>query len=325
MTDPSPTIALEQSIAAYLAHQRALGRGYDNEARVLSAIRRFTAQSSADDLNTSLFERWCESLSYLSPNTRRARQLIVRKFCLYRQRSEPGCFVPNPLYFARRQPYRRPVIVEPVQVARMLAAADKLHPTPGSPLLPAVMRIAVVLLYTAGLRRGELLRLTLGDVQLPSGVLHIRESKFHKSRWVPLSSDARKELQAYLHKRRTTELDSGQQTPLLCNRSRGLRGYTGTGISSGIHTLFESAGIQDDANRTPRVHDLRHSFAVQALIRWYRDGADVPSQLPKLAMYMGHVSIVSTAYYLSLVPELSRLASERFEDQFGHLLEEVHR
>lgn len=316
-------IALDQPISAYLAHQRALGRGYNNEERVLSSVRHLVARASADDLDLALFDRWSDTLGDLAANTRRARQLIVRKFCLYRRRTEPRCFVPDALYFARLQPYRSPVIVQPEQVARMLVAADALAPTPGSPLLPAVMRIAVVLLYTAGLRRGELLRLTLDDVEPRSGVLRVRESKFHKSRLVPLSAGARLELRRYLRKRLAAGLDSRAGAPLLCNTTRGLRGYTGTGISRGIHALYEVAGVRDRDGRVPRIHDIRHSFALQALIRWYREGADVQSQLPKLAMYMGHVSIVSTAYYLRLVPDVASLASERFERGFGDLLQEV--
>lgn len=323
MADPISVTALDQPIAAYLAHQRALGRGYDNEERVLSSIRRLVAQALARDLDRVLFDRWCDTLDHLAANTRRARQLIVRKFCLYRSRSEPHCFIPDPLYFARLQPYRSPIIIEPDSVARMLAAADRLVPTPGSPLLPAVMRIAVVLLYTAGLRRGELLRLSLGDVEPRSGVLRIRESKFHKSRLVPLSPDARSELRRYLRMRLRTELDPRPNAPLLCNTTRGLRSYTGTGISRGIHELFKAAGACDREGRLPRVHDIRHSFAVQALIRWYREDADVQSQLPKLALYMGHVSILSTAYYLPFVPEVAALASERFDRRFGDLLQEV--
>jgi integrase len=323
MTAAICSTALDQPLAAYLAHQRALGRGYDNEERVLSSVCRFLAKAAAKDLDQVLFDRWCDTLGDLAANTRRARQLIVRKFCLYRRRDEPRCFVPDPLYFARLQPYRDPILVEPEQVARMLAAADRLAPTPGSPLLPAVMRIAIVLLYTAGLRRGELLRLTLDDVEPRSGVLRIRESKFHKSRLVPLSPDARSELQCYLRKRLALGLDSRPAAPLLCNTARGLRPYTGTGISGDIHRLFEAAGVRTSDGRQPRVHDMRHSFAVQALIRWYRAGADVQSQLPRLAMYMGHVSIVSTAYYLRFVPALASLASERFEQAFGALLQEV--
>ena len=102
-------------------------------------------------------------------------------------------------------------------------------------------------------------------------------------------------------------------------------GYTGTGLSSGLHHLFEAAWVHDAAGRRPRIHDLRHSFAVQALVRWYHAGADVQAQLPKLAMYMGHVSILSTAYYLRLQPVAAGLASQRFEKGFGDLLREVRR
>lgn len=314
--------ALDRPIARYLAHQRALGRAYNGEERVLDSVRHFVAQESAADLDAARFDRWCNRQRALSPNTQRARQLIVRKFCLYRQRTDPTCFVPNPLYFARPQPYPPPIIVGPEQVARMLAATTQLAPSPGSPLLPAVMRIALVLLYTAGLRRGELLRLTLADVEPRSGVLRIADSKFHKSRWVPLSPSARTELRRYLRARLAAPLDARPSAPLLCNRSRGWRSYTGHGLSEGIHKLFDAADVHDSEGRRPRIHDLRHSYAIEALIRWYRAGADLQVQLPKLAMYMGHVSIVSTAHYLRLVPAVAALASARFEKAFGQILQE---
>jgi integrase len=325
MTMPNNIIrctALGQAIARFLAHQRALGRGYDNVERILESLRRYVVQASSADLDQALFDRWCDGFRERSANTRRGRQLIVRKFCLFRRRTEPDCFVPDSLYFARPQPHPAPFIIEPEHVARMLSATDQLVPTPGSPLLPAVMRIAVVLLYTAGLRRGELQRLTLADVDPQSGVLRITASKFHKSRWVPLSPSARGELQRYLRERLVAPLDLRPPAPLLCNRSRGCRGYTGGGLSEGIHKLFDAAGVRDCEGRRPRIHDMRHSFARQALIRWYRAGADLQAQLPKLAMYMGHVSIVSTAYYLRLVPTVAALASARFESAFGQILRE---
>jgi integrase len=178
----------------------------------------------------------------------------------------------------------------------------------------------VVLLYTAGLRRGELLRLSLQDVDAKAGVLRIRASKFHKSRWVPLSQDARRELRAYLHQRLAPPFDYSPASPLLCNRTRGFRGYTGTGLSRGIHVLLAAADVRDPHGRRPRIHDFRHVFALQALLRWYRADLDVQANLPKLAMYMGHVSIVSTAYYLKWIPEIAAAASARFERQSGHLV-----
>ena len=173
--------------------------------------------------------------------------------------------------------------------------------------------MAVILLYTTGLRRGELLRLTLADCEPENGVLRVRESKFHKSRILPLSPDAHAELRSYLQKRLAPPFSREPNTPLLINMEGGLRPYTGTGISGGIHALFKAADVEDSEGRRPRIHDLRHSFAVGALARWYRQGADVQVQLPKLAMYMGHVSIESTAHYLRLTDEVAALASNRFE------------
>jgi integrase/recombinase XerD len=115
-------------------------------------------------------------------------------------------------------------------------------------------------------------------------------------------------------------LSTASDSPLLCNCTRGLHAYTGTGLSRGLQLLIRSANVQSTDGRRPRIHDFRHSFAVQALLRWYRQGADVQSNLPKLAMYMGHVSIVSTAYYLKWIPDIATAASDRFEARFGHLI-----
>jgi integrase len=185
------------------------------------------------------------------------------------------------------------------------------------------MRLAIVILYTAGLRRGELVRLTLDDVEPQAGILRIRASKFHKSRLVPLSADAGEELQAYLRKRLASPFTTGPGAPLLGHGKRGGRQYTGGGMGRVINRLFTNAEVTDGEGRRPHVHDVRHSFAVQALTRWYRAGTDVQSNLPRLAMYMGHVSIVSTAHYLHFVPAMRELASDRFESAFGDLIEEM--
>ena len=144
MREAAPT-PLGQWIAAWLTHQRSLGRGYDGEQWVLAHLRRFVASPNAADLDQAGFDHWCASFANLSTTTRRGRQLAVRKFCLFRQRTEPDCFVPDPLYFVRLCPYRRPVIIEPSQVERMLTVADSLVPTANSPLLPGVMHLAVVI------------------------------------------------------------------------------------------------------------------------------------------------------------------------------------
>lgn len=317
-----PGTPLDSIVDRYLQWKRALGRGYLDVERVLVSLLQLMHDHAAADLDQGLFDAWSKSFAELTANVRRNRQREVRNFCLYRQRTEPNCFVPDANRFPRPCPYCAPVIFGPEAVARMLVIAEQQRATAGSPLLPAVLRLAVVLLYTAGLRRGELLRLTLADADPTAGVLRIRESKFHKSRFVPLSPDACSELRAYLRQRLAPPLSAAPDSPLLCNCTRGQRAYTGTGLSRGLKLLIRSANVQSTDRRRPRIHDFRHSFAVGALLRWYQQGADVQSNLPKLAMYMGHVSIVSTAYYLKWIPDIAVAASDRFEAKFGHLISE---
>jgi integrase/recombinase XerD len=312
----------ELAITAFLAHQRALGRGYEHVAYVLDRLRQFIHDADATDLDQPLFNRWCEAHRHFAANTRRSWQLIICQFCRYRQRTAPRCFVPDPLTFARRVPYRRPVLVTPAQVSRLLASATALSSPPGSPLRAAGLRLAIVLLYTAGLRRREVTRLTLEDADERTGVLRIRDSKFHKSREVPLSPSAQRELRAYLGRRRAVGGDQRSASPLLCNRHNGTwRSYTGAGLAQAMRGLFRRAAGRDAEGRLPCVHDLRHSFAVEALLRLYRRKVDVQAHRPQLSLYMGHVSIVSTAYYLHFIPTLATLASRRFARHAAHLLE----
>lgn len=130
MDQMMPDTALDAPIRRFLAHHRTLGRGYITEEYELRWFQNFLVQVGADDLDQSVFDRWCEHIKPLSANTRRARQRIVRKLCFHRRRTDPTCFVPDPLYFAKPQPYRPPALVTPDQVARMLACVATLCPTP---------------------------------------------------------------------------------------------------------------------------------------------------------------------------------------------------
>jgi integrase len=286
---------------------------------VLTPLGRHLEENGASDLNNELYESWRRSRETRHSNTRRKAEQILRRFCLYRRRSEPGVFVPSADGFSRPRPPGRPVIVEPEQIARMLAAADKLPESNNSPLHAAAGRITTVLLYTTGLRSGELLRLQVEDIEDGGSVLRIRESKFHKSRLVPLSESARQEVRRYLNQRATVAIFPCERGPFLCNRSRRCgRPYSAPGFQSLVHRLFKAADVRDLDGRVPRVHDLRHSFAVQSLIRSYRNQGDPQALLPKLAMYMGHVSIESTMHYIKLVPALAAVAMARFEAGFGN-------
>ena len=319
MCDGHNLDAWDAIVAAFLRSREAIGRDYVNERWILRNLRSFLERSGCADLDAALFDRWRAQFQHLSSSSRFAREHTVHKLCRYRRRSDPGCFLPDRESLARQKPHALPTIIEPAQVAHLLAHLSQLPPGRRSPSRAQVMRLAVVLLYTAGLRRGELVRLTLGDVDAQAGVLRIRESKFHKSRWVPLSASAHAELKCYLEARRQAGLEDRPIAPLLCTvRSRA---YTGMGFFNSFKHLLRSAGIHDSTGRCPRVQDFRHSFAVSALLRWYEADADVQSNLPKLALYMGHVSIVSTAYYLRWMPAVVSQASARFERSCAGVIE----
>lgn len=315
--------AFSRPAVAYIRHHRALGLRFKNAEQLLSQLGSYLIEQGSSDLGRSVYDRWRQSRTSIHPNTRRVTEQIIRRFCLYRRRSEPTIFVPDADTLTPPRPYVRPVIIGPAHILRMLQVADRLPSLHRSPLRRAAARVAVILLYTAGLRSGELLRLQVEDVEDDGAVLQIRASKFHKSRLVPLSKSAQDEVRCYLKQRAAFAGRSPHRGPFLCHhRSGSLRPYSVPGFRGFLCELFRRAGVCDGEGRIPRVHDIRHSFAVQALIQSYRNHGDPQALLPKLSLYMGHVSIGSTMHYLKLVPDLAALASARFDLAFGRVLGE---
>ena len=254
-------------IDEYLALKRALGRKFVDEGYVLASLDRFLIGRGADRamLTPESFAAWCLTLAHLSPTTRRKRMRMVHNLCLYRRRTDPDCFVPDPSTFPRRQAPRRPHIFSEDELLRLLRAAGELRPRSNSPLCGPVCRLAIVLLYTAGLRRGELARLVLSNYDPVERTLLNRASKFHKSRLVALSPDAVREMEAYLLARR--RFPHGADSPLLVWSLRGLRARAGSGLGWSLRQLTRRAGIRTASGRPPRVHDLRHTHAIHVLQR----------------------------------------------------------
>jgi integrase/recombinase XerD len=302
---------LGHAITSYLSLKKALGRRFATETVVLANLDHFLSAHRPDTcgLTPDSFTAWSVTLAHLTPTVRRNRMRIVRNLCLYMRRSDSGCFVPDPSSFPARHTPRRPHIFTEEQIVRLLRVATDLPPGSTSPLRANVYRLAIVLLYTVGLRREELVRLVVSDYDPAERTLLVRASKFHKSRLVALSHDGAAEMERYLRARRSPLHKS--DGPLLASRSKGPRAYWGASIGHGLRNLFRSAGIRTADGRVPRVHDLRHTYAVHALLRWYRSGVDVQAKLPVLATAMGHVSIASTAYYLPFLEPIAEAASER--------------
>ena len=308
--------------ARYVGLKRALGRQFDIPTRTLQSLDQFLRDqaNTYSDLSTAAFQAWCLTYENVSSGVRRVRMMAVYNFCLYRRRTEPGCFVPNPAFFPQRNQRLHPYIFSEDEVARLLRACSDLRRVPSSPLRPEVIRLAVVLLFTTGIRRGELLRLTVGDYDPRHATLLIRESKFHKSRFLPLNTDIADEIDRYLHARALRKLPVFSDTPLIWNAMKGGRAYTGVSLGTCLRSLFQRCSIFTVKGRTPRIHDARHAFAVNALLRWYREGAEVEAKLPLLATYMGHASVASTHYYLHWIEPLRTAASEKFASHYGNLV-----
>lgn len=320
MTNGHSASVLGSVITRYVELKRALGRQYSAEGRILQSLEKFIRQSGSLDLTQETFVSWCSTLEHLAAGVRRNHMRVVRNLCLYRRRTEPSCFVPDRIFFPSPHQSVQPYIFSESEIAQLLRETQNLPRAWHLPIRPETFRLAVVLLHTTGLRRRELLRLKIGDYDPREHTVLIRETKFYKSRYLPLSADAAQEVERYLKSRQDHKLSTSPETPFMWSGLEEGRSYTGVGFGNVMRRLLKAAGISKHDGRPPRVHDFRHSFAVHALLRWYRAGVDVQAKLPLLATYMGHVSVASTQYYIQFVESLSAAASTLFEKRYGKLL-----
>ena len=213
----------------------------------------------------------------------------------------------------------KPFIYTKEQVSAILAQAKLLPKNHLFPLRPQVCHTLILMLYALGLRVREARRLCICDVDLEQNVLLIRETKFHKSRMVPFGPRLASCLQRYLDIRRTVLQPVQEQDPLFVALWR--RPMAASGINQVFRKLLSEVGLDDlNGRRRPRIHDLRHTFAVHRLLRWYRQGVDVQSRLMFLATFMGHVEIRSTEVYLTVTAELLNEANTRFLKRFGDII-----
>ncbi len=258
----------------YLDLKRSLGRRFDLPSRTLQSLDRFLRDHSAKypDLNASAFEAWCHTHEHVTSGVRRARMLHVCSFCLYRRRTEPRCFVPDPSSFpAYHQPIN-PYIFSQAEVAKLLRAASSLQRYPSSPVRPEVIRLAIALLFTTGIRRGELLGLRLGDYRRRESTLHIRETKFYKSRLLPIHNSMAEEMDRCLCVRARRKLPLSSDTALIWNNAWGGGAYSGTSLRHAIQPLLRRCGIVTSRGRLPRIHDFRQhadSRIMPNLARWF--------------------------------------------------------
>jgi len=322
---PSFRSGLAASIQQYLSFKQALGCKYSLERRTLLDLDDFIylVRPGTQQISRQLLRRWTSRLAALTPRVRNERMRMVRNFIQFQARDCPVAFVPEWRSLPKSHDRKAPRLVSETEMGRVLATAAQLPPTWHDPLRAKSVRIALLLLFCCGLRLGELARLKLGDFDQQQELLRIENTKFSKSRLVPLSRSVALELLDYLKERRRNHFNFGMNDFLIGGRRRNLQratAYKAMGLWFVWRKLSLATGLLDEKGRPPRLHDLRHSFIVNALQRQYERGKDAQSMLPYLATYVGHVDPSSTHYYLQMTPRLREAASKRFRRCFGKSL-----
>jgi len=265
-----------------------------------------------EPLTRKLVEGWLAAHANLCGRTRRQHFYLVCAFCRFLRQTDARTFVPEPWARPSQSQTRQPYLYQPQEIAALLVAAKQLPVLPDCPLRAASYHALIWLLASTGLRVSEALRLTLADVDLENGVLRVGETKFRKSRLVPLARGTTEMLRDYHHARLQSRLPSQPDSPFFVSRRR--RAYSYQVVVSTFVSLLRQTGIRQPAGPGPRLHDLRHTFAVRRLLEWYRSGADLNSRLPLLSTYLGHAKVSDTALYLHATAELLEEANGRFHN-----------
>lgn len=296
---------LGEHLDDYLRLRRGLGFHLVDAARFLAGFVAYLEACGATTVTVELAVAWAREREGIKPISVDYRLSAVRCFARYLHAIDPAHQIPPSglLAVPRRRP--APYIYTPEQLGEVLAATQQFEP----PLRAATYRALFGLLAATGMRVGEALALSCGDVDLVDGTVTIRHAKFDRVRLAPLHASVTAELRVY-----ATTRDRLCPTPLV---DRFFVSVTGDVLSR--HTasrvfreITERMGLRSDTVH-PRVHDLRHAFAVHTLIDGYRNSADISALLPVLSTYLGHVEPANTYWYLSAVPELMQLAAARLE------------
>jgi integrase/recombinase XerD len=317
---------LASQLARFLALKHAMGYRYREEGRALRDLDRFlnTRLSAVDPLVTpAIVHDYVARKGTESETTRAHRLTLIREVCRFLRLDDARVVVPDRRSLRIVRQKFVPRVFSRDEGMRFLQACAQLPPGQGSPVRAAVLGTALRLLYLAGLRAGELLRLTQDDLDLDAGALHIRHSKFNKSRVVPLAPDV---VQRIVQCRISAAQSYGPcrpDTPLFPS-PRGGR-YSITALRGAFHDALKIAGIKRTTDSRIRLHDLRHSFAGLRLLLWCEQNVDLDAKLPLLAAYLGHVGLASSQRYLQLTRDLMGEITRRHQARFGYLIQEGNR
>ena len=304
----------------FIRLKRSLGAGYLFEERTLAQLDRYLARAGLAEVATvapAAIHGWLESLPGVSPATRATKRRVAEAF--FEHMIRRGLLADNPARFRCGGPPQRThaFIFTREQIQEVLRRASGLRDVPFFAHRGATYATIFATLYCLGLRVSEVCALSLGDIDLSQGLVLVRESKFYKSRLLPMGPRYCESLEQFLDLRRRGWPDASRaETPLFPGRY--WRRLHRCSIGGVLRAIIKEIGLRPGpGQRGPCVHSFRHSFALHRLTRWYREGADVQAKLPLLSAFLGHLDIASTQVYLDATTDLLEAANERFEASFG--------
>jgi integrase len=302
---------IRAAIADYLAVRRALGYKLEDHGWLLADFASFLDGHDAGTVTTELALAWATLPEDVLPSWWAARLRVVRGFARHVKAFDPATEIPPVGLLACRNRRAVPYFYSDAEVCALMAATASLRPA----LHAATYRTLIGLLVVSGMRLGEVIRLDRSDLDTAEAIVTIRDSKFGKSRQVPLHPSTLDALADYTRVRERHCPDPTSASLLISTAGTRL-------ISQNVEYVFarlvRSAGLAARSEGChPRLHDFRHSLAVNTLLGWYRDGLNVPARLPLLSTLLGHTKPANTYWYLSAVPELLALAAARRDRGLG--------
>ena len=308
------TSCLADAMGNFFALRQLSGTDYRSQALLLARFDRFLAGEgfvgACPDAGAG--QRYLATAVGLAPRPRANLLCVLRQFCLELAMAASQCCVPEPERGICSADAHVPHIYSDAEIRAILKGALGLGP-PGS-IRPQTFHTLFGLLWSSGLRIGEAMALDLRDACADSMRLHIRNGKFRKARWVPLSESTGDVLRNYINLRCGMFPPTDRSALFVNVRGDRLRHSS---VYVAFHDVLAAARIPKTATNGPRIHDFRHTFAVRRVLLWYAQDLDVNALLPSLATYMGHVGITSTQVYLNGAAALLGPVGERFHDHFA--------
>jgi integrase/recombinase XerD len=300
---------LPQALEDYLALRQAMGFQVGDAGSLLRRFVVFLVQQGVTYITQALAVQWATKSGAVQSAESARRLTLVRGFARYRSGSDPRTQIPAMGLLPYRPQRASPYLYSDAEIGQLLQAATQL-PSPTG-LRAQTYVTAVGLLALTGMRVGELVGLDDQDVDITRGQVTIRQGKFGKSRLLPLHPSTREALGHYVAERdRRYPIP---QSPSFLVSEQGIR-LTNWTLRRTFVRLSRQIGLRGPTDsHGPRLHDFRHRFAVEVLLRWYREDVDVERHLPELSTYLGHVKVSDTYWYLSATPELLGLTMNRLE------------